>query len=439
MRITALLLAAVISIMSLTACKTSDSGTDNGTDKVKTEQESGKTDKTKENATNKEETKTATTEEKETEVETMTEEIKKTAPLANTYYKLTNEDKLTVVYIGGSVTDGYGSTDPSKYAWAAHLENWIKEEYPDVELVNKKMSIGGTGSYLASYRYEREIAPLEPDLLFIEYAINDKYNAVTYDQVVKSSESIVRLANKHNPAIDIVYVLTFDSGTKDSDYDQLKAHRDVAQYYGYPYIKMADKVYAMLEETGDEYSVYFKDGVHPNDAGYKFYGDQVIALVDEELAKAQAEGVSECIDHVLPEKTMADYVTMNANMIYADEIDLTDAEGWEYQPNTNFSWLGRRYNGRIFANELGAKLTFEFEGTDIGLATGIGPNMGIISVTVDDREPVVIDEYRTSPNPKDRVIAEGLKEGKHTVTIEVTGKNEKSGGYEFEIGAILIN
>ncbi len=361
----------------------------------------------------------------------------KTEALSNTYYKLTNDKQLTIAYIGGSVTDGYGASDQTKHAWAAHLGNWIKEEYPEVELTNKKLSIGGTGSYFASYRYEREIAPVNPDLLFIEYAINDKYNGVTYDQVVKSSESIVRLANKHNPNIDIVYVLTFDSGTKDTDYEQLRAHRDVANHYGYPHIKMADHVYKMLEETGDEFSKYFKDGVHPNDEGYDFYGKVVIDLVKSELEKAKAANTG-YTEHKLPEKTLAPYVTINANMVYADEIDLSDSFGWEYQSDKGFSWLGKRYNGRIFANYIDAEFSFEFEGTELGLATGIGPNMGIISVTVDDREPVVIDEYRTSTNPKDRVIAEGLPEGKHKVTIKVTGMNEKSSGAEFEIGALLI-
>ena len=155
-------------------------------------------------------------------------------------------------------------------------------------------------------------------------------------------------------------------------------------------------------------------------------------------AKAAEQAPTECVDKVLPEKTLAPYVTMNAHMVYADEIDLSDATGWEYQPNKAYSWLGNRYNGRIFANELGAKFTFEFEGTELGLASGIGPNMGIVTITIDDNAPITVDDYRGNTNPKDRTIAENLKPGKHTVTFEITGKNEKSGGYEFEIGAILV-
>lgn len=359
--------------------------------------------------------------------------------LGNTYYKLTTDKELSIAYIGGSVTDGYGSTNQTEKSWAAHLGRWFKEEYPDATIKNNKLSIGGTGSYLAAFRYEREIAPKNPDLLFIEYAVNDKYNGVTYDQVVRSSESIVRLALEKNPAIDIVYVLTFDNGTRDTDYDQLRAHRDVAEYYGFPSIKLADHVYPMLAETGDDFSKYFKDGVHPNDEGYLFYAQRIWGMLHAELAEAAEAEEPEYKNRVLPEKTLAPTLLKNARMIYADEIDLSNAEGWEYQKGTAYSWLGTRYNGRVFAKELGAKFTFEFEGTDIGIASGIGPNMGKVTITVDDREPVVFDEYRGNTNPKDRYIAENLPEGKHTVTVEVTDKNASSGGYEYEIGAFLVS
>ena len=97
-----------------------------------------------------------------------------------------------------------------------------------------------------------------------------------------------------------------------------------------------------------------------------------------------------------------------------------------------------RFNGRIFAKSAGSRITLEFDGTDFGICYGIGPDMGIVSCSVDGGKPVVIDAYRDYKNPKDAVLAWDLEKGKHTVTIEVTGKNEKSGGEEFEIGALLV-
>ena len=97
-----------------------------------------------------------------------------------------------------------------------------------------------------------------------------------------------------------------------------------------------------------------------------------------------------------------------------------------------------RYNGRIFSKLKGSKLTVKFSGTDFGICYGIGPNMGIVTCTVDGGEPVVIDAYRANINPKDAVIAWDIEDGDHTAVIEITGANEQSGGCEFEIGALLI-
>lgn len=413
MKFSALILAAVLSIMQLNAYNNTDAPDENLND-------------------------TQQTESVEQVEQPPVDEIIEASALSNTYYKLTTEKKLSIAYIGGSVTDGYGSSDSSTKSWPALLGNWINVMYPDVALDNVKLSIGGTGSYFSSFRYEREVAPHNPDLLFIEYAINDKYNNVTYDQVVRSSESIVRIANKYNPGIDIIYVLTFDTSTRDSDYEQLMAHRDVANYYGYPCIKLADKFYPMLTETNQKYTEFLKDSVHPNDRGYEFFASEIITLIKDELDIAEKAGVAKYTEHKLPKQTLSPTLTLDARMLYADEIDLSNSTGWKHQPYNNYSWLGKRYNGRIYTNQLGAKFTFEFTGTDLGLATGVGPNMGIVSVTVDNNIPVVIDEYSRSTNPKDRIIAQDLPYGKHTVTVEIISKNSSSGGYEFEIGAILI-
>ncbi|MBQ4137612.1 MAG: hypothetical protein IJD67_05815, partial [Clostridia bacterium] len=37
--------------------------------------------------------------------------------LQNTYYRLTNDKKLNIVSVGGSVTDGYGATDQNTKSW----------------------------------------------------------------------------------------------------------------------------------------------------------------------------------------------------------------------------------------------------------------------------------------------------------------------------------
>lgn len=359
--------------------------------------------------------------------------------LNNTYYKLTNVRSLNIVYIGGSVTDGYGASDQKTQSWVAHTTNWFKESFPDAKITSAKKSIGGTGSYLADFRFDSEVASQEPDLLFIEFAINDKYNGEKYDRVVRTSETLVRKAYAANPNIDIVYVLTFDSSVQKYDYEQLRAHRDVAKEYGLPVIKLGESFYKKLQKTGDEFSKYFMDGVHPNDEGYKFYSEVIIDLLSSELIKENAVQTS-LKAKSLPEKQLSKFPLMtDARLVTSDKIDLSEADGWNYQ-YSNFSYLGMRYNGRIFSNTVGSKFTLTFEGTDFGLCYGIGPSMGKISCTIDGGDPIIIDAYRANLNPKEMPIAWNIEAGTHTVVIELlTEKNDASTGHNFEIGALLVN
>lgn len=166
--------------------------------------------------------------------------------LENTYYKLTVDKYLTVGFLGGSVTDGYGASNQAKKAWPRLVVDKLQSEF-SAYVTEERKSIGGTGSALAPFRYEHDLKSAKPDLLFIEFAINDCYQGYSYDEVVRYSESIVRKAYSLNPYIDIVYVLTCDNGTKDSDYEQLRAHRDVANKYGLLCIKLADGLFAEMK------------------------------------------------------------------------------------------------------------------------------------------------------------------------------------------------
>lgn len=357
--------------------------------------------------------------------------------LSNTYYKLTTDKKLNVAFLGGSVTDGYGSTNQSTKSWVFHVTQWLKETFPDAKVTSSKLSIGGTGSYLADFRFEREVKPKAPDLLFIEYAVNDLYCGRSYDEVVRTSETLVQKAYAENPYMDIVYVLIFDKERGETEHDALRAHRDVAEKYGLMCITMSEHFYAMLKETGDDYFEYFTDGVHPNDAGYEYYASVIIDKMKANTMPKDAPTELKAVK--LPEENLSkEPLMLDATMIYSDKIDLTNAKGWEYQRNQGFSWLGSRYRGRIYASEIGARFEYEFEGTDLGLLYGIGPDMGVLTCTVDGGKPVIVKATAPNQNPTEMIIAWNLPKGKHKAVFELTG-TAPDGKSNFEIGAILVN
>lgn len=69
-------------------------------------------------------------------------------PLVNTYRKLTQDKKLNVVYFGGSVTAGYGSSDKEKYSWRALSAKWLCEHFPEADIRDINTAIGESGTFL---------------------------------------------------------------------------------------------------------------------------------------------------------------------------------------------------------------------------------------------------------------------------------------------------
>lgn len=346
--------------------------------------------------------------------------------LENTYSLLMDEaNNVRVAFVGGSVTDGYGATDSTKNGWPRLVVNELSSKFP-ASCTEIRKSIGGTGSALAAFRYDTELSKLAPDILFIEYAINDYYQGYSYDEVVRYSESIVRKAYANNPYMDIVYVLTFDTTTKTENYDQLKAHMDVADKYGLLCIKLSDKVYDHLNITGEQISDYLIDNVHPNDKGYKLYGDLINKAIFDDFPE---NGITKAkrTKKSLPE-SMSNYMK-NATLITADKIDTSDSKGWGRVSEDRYY-----VQSYITAKKPGGQFSFEFKGTDVGLFYIADSNCGKISFKVDDNEPLIIDAYRTTKKTSYFFVS-NLSEGNHTV--EITLLDDKVDN--FEVYGLLIN
>jgi lysophospholipase L1-like esterase len=344
--------------------------------------------------------------------------------LNNTYYKLINDKKLTVAFIGGSVTEGTGAKNPTTDSWPRKICEKLTAEY-GANVIEKKQSIGGTGSYLGAFRYTHDVAPLNPDLLFVEFAINDKYNGESYDQVVKNSESIIRKAYEINPKIDIVYVLTFDKARKDADYDQLRAHKDVAEKYGLLCINLRELLGPTIE-----FPTYYDGDVHPNTSGYKIYASTIY----DELMKHMPRKRDGIAKTTLKENSLPDPISnyyKNLNFVPSQKIDLTNIKNWKHSAS-NFSYIGKKYGGYISATKSGAKFVIKFTGDEFALLYNAAPTMGIIEVSVDGGAPVSINAYKAYSNPPiKRIPVSGNK--KQTVTITLKGNKE------FQIAAYMYN
>lgn len=86
--------------------------------------------------------------------------------------RLKLKQAVNIAYLGGSITEAEYGSDKYKYSWAYQVEQYFRNNYSN-QLSFHNAGVSGTGSGLGIFRLSRDILPFKPDLIFIEYAIND--------------------------------------------------------------------------------------------------------------------------------------------------------------------------------------------------------------------------------------------------------------------------
>ncbi len=198
--------------------------------------------------------------------------------LGNFAAKLQAGKPVKVAYLGGSITAAPG--------WRVKTREWLAKQYPLAKVDEIHAAIGGTGSDLGVYRVDRDALVYQPDLLFVEFAVND--GSARPEQIWRAMEGIVRKTWKANPLIDICFVYTYRVGYEKELStgfcpSAASAMELLADHYGIPSINFALKVvelegqgklvYQAKEPTEASVIRFSQDGVHPLDEGHEIYAD----------------------------------------------------------------------------------------------------------------------------------------------------------------------
>jgi len=101
--------------------------------------------------------------------------------LPNFFQKLEAGEDVTIAYLGGSITAQKG--------WRVQSRDWFEQQYPEARIEGVHAAIGGTGSSPGVFRVEKDALQAKPDLLFVEFAVNDA--GASPDRITKAMEGIV--------------------------------------------------------------------------------------------------------------------------------------------------------------------------------------------------------------------------------------------------------
>ena len=335
--------------------------------------------------------------------------------LDNTYYKLTKEKKLNVAYIGGSVTVGTGA-DYNTESWRALTLKWFRETYPDAEINEINGSCGGTSSCWGIARYKQDVLDKKPDLIFIEFSVNDVYSGLTESTSAAFMDAMIRETNRELPNCDIVYIRVPDNGTFEHLSDNAAAHKKAAKYNGVTWLDMAEALREAIAKNGTEWNDYITDAVHPNAKGYKVYADYIAARLKERFAQSKKRGPAGLTAHTVPTETYTDNTPIHTITLWAD--DLKYNSDWKKAGMMKKSYFaGSRET--IRACKEGAAMTFQFEGSTFAIYGDFKKNSNV-KFTLDGQNEKTIGTINDQSG--ERLIYDNLTPGVlHTVTVTAEG------------------
>ena len=196
------------------------------------------------------------------------------AGLPNLRTKLAAHAPVTVAFLGGSITKNAGEG-----GFVSEVAAWIEAQSGGVHVETINAGIGNTGSDLGAERIDADVLSHRPDVLFVEFAVNDSDRECTADM-----EQIVRKARTANPRADVVFLYA----VMDWTLPRLEAgkfpqsvirHEKVAAHYGIPTVALGYEAARKIRLGEWTWKNFSNDACHPTADGYASYNRDLAAAL----------------------------------------------------------------------------------------------------------------------------------------------------------------
>lgn len=230
--------------------------------------------------------------------------------------KMKKGQSVTVALIGGSVTEGAGAANYSE-CYADRFIQDLKEAYPKADIRYVNAGLAGTPSSLGIIRYERDVIidGEEPDLVVIEFAVNDWQEATGG----RAYESLIRkiMESDKDPAVVLLFAVFQSKWNMQDSYIQM------GELYGLPMVSIKDAIAEPYADGEINDEQFFADAYHPTSYGHEIMAD----CLGELIAQVEEQEVRFKIDD-LPTGSVknTDFVDMHM-LTSANEKGLTITEG----------------------------------------------------------------------------------------------------------------
>ncbi|MDE5865418.1 MAG: SGNH/GDSL hydrolase family protein, partial [Lachnospiraceae bacterium] len=343
--------------------------------------------------------------------------------------KAAQGEKVTVAVSGGSITQGTissGSSDSlveNKRCYADIFFSWWKETFPQTEFEFINAGIGATDSYLGVHRVQTDVLDYNPDIVLVEFAVNDA-NSVFYK---KTYDNLVRIIAKsgNEPAILLLFMAqTNGAGAQENQ-------SNVGFSYSMPMVSYRNVIKEMMETGKYSDKELSSDEVHPSALGHAIAGEIIWKYLNSIYADLEEYGEPEPLEK--PAETKECYA--NARILDSEQIKPESSSGFE-EKEVFFSfpndWTCEEGGGEI-------KFTASFANLGVLYYRQIDGNGGQYEIYVDGNMEAVLNAdfkggWGNCAEAQECFTSDEVKE--HEIVIK---EKEDSTGSSFTILGLMLS
>ncbi|ACL75120.1 SGNH/GDSL hydrolase family protein [Ruminiclostridium cellulolyticum] len=324
--------------------------------------------------------------------------------------------KITIAYLGGSITEGYNGGSDKCFAKLAcdYFEQAFGKGNP-VNYINAGMA--GTCSIIGLIRIERDLLMHKPDIVFVEFAVNqskDKINMAAFESL------LLRLLNSEfQPAVVLIFTISEAGFSCQNEMSQIGIH------YELPMISVKDTIVPEFHEGRMKWQDYSNDYIHPHENGHKLITELIKYYLD--TVSKEDWGSNYCIS----ESTVVGNEFLNLKML--DNTNTAVKTFGGFVPDKTINQFPNGWTHK--AGTKREKFSFDLYCRNLFLVfkESKGPNTGSVDIFIDNICVLSINGFSSSGwnNPVAKLLLNKERSSNHKIEIKM------SKGLEYKEFSIL--
>ncbi len=313
-----------------------------------------------------------------------------------------NRGERKVVYFGGSITAGAGASS-SQTSWAAIIASWLERKHRRTKWTHINAGLGGKSSWYGLIRMQKELIDKKPDLVFVDFAVNDVGTSRGDLQggFTPAAEAVIRRIKRQAPGAKLVILVL--SRPEPVGKEAIDMWVGLGKHYDIQVERLDLELIKSIgssQPSGEQLARYFLSAVdvHPNDQGHQL----IAAMIQRDLKDVESG----------PQKPIDEYgYFMPHSAIYEASPVILPGEGYE---EISGDWVKKE--GSIESSQPGASVTWVQNLCSFGVETNVGTGAGKFEWFLDGKQFPVVD---LSANTDFLKVIWNFPRAQHTITIKV--------------------